>query len=99
LIVFSHPPELGKDFKKFGNIAKRVNGRPSAKPNPAIPDVNCQAPPVEDKEPASKDPSIGPVQEKDTIERVSAMKNTPKIPPKPSPLVEKLVHHAGKVSS
>ena len=80
-------------------MAKNVNGNPSANPNPAIPYVNCQAPPSDDNDPAKSEPSIGPVQEKETIESVKAIKNTPIMPPNPSPFVVKLVQLVGKVSS
>ena len=64
-------------------MANKVNGSAKANPNPAIPCVNAQAPPC--KEPTNKVPSIGPVQEKETIAKVMAMK---KIPPKlPKPLL------------
>ena len=100
LVVLSHPPDFGKDFSMFGNIAKTANGRPRAMPNPAIPAVSCQAPPtLADREPAKRDPKMGPVHENETIDNVSAIKNTPKTPPMPSPLLVKLVHLEGKVSS
>ena len=95
----SQPPDLGRAFSMFGNIANNAKGSPSATPNPAIPEVNCQAPPSEDREPASKDPRIGPVHEKDTIDKVNAIKKTPRIPPIPSPLVVELVHAAGNANS
>ena len=99
LTVFIHPPDFGKDFNIPGNIAKRVNGKPKATPNPAIPAVNCQAPPSEDNEPASKEPKIGPVHEKDTMAKVNAIKNTPKIPPELSPAEVLLVQLLGNVIS
>ena len=58
-----------------------AKGKASANPKPPIPAVNCMAPPSEVKEPASNDPKIGPVHEKDTIARVSAIKKIPIIPP------------------
>ena len=83
----------------FGNIANNAKGNPSATPKPAIPAVSCQAPPSAEREPASNDPRIGPVQEKDTIDKVNAMKKTPKIPPIPSPLLVEFVQEDGSVSS
>src|SRR5882724_915798 len=73
----SHPPDLGNDCNQPGNIANNAKGNASAKPNPASPAVNGQAP--SEKVPANKDPSIGPVQENETMARVSAIK---KIPPR-----------------
>lgn len=64
----------------FGNKAKSAKGKASANPNPVIPNVSCIAPPSEVKLPANKEPKIGPVQENETIAKVSAMKKIP-IPP------------------
>ena len=87
LVVLSHPPDFGNALSMFGNMAKSANGSPSATPNPPIPAVSCHAPPSEDNEPAKSEPKIGPVHENETIESVRAIKNTPKIPPIPSPLL------------
>jgi len=81
LKVFIHLPDLGKEFNKFGNKAKRVNGRAKAIPNPSIPTVNCIAPPCEEIEPTSNEPNIGPVHEKETKTNVKAIKNIPIKPP------------------
>tara|TARA_B100001057_G_C22668375_1_gene878801 strand:- start:3 stop:311 length:309 start_codon:yes stop_codon:yes gene_type:complete len=64
-----------------------------------MPTVNCHAPESAVSEPANKDPKIGPVQEKETIARVSAMKNIPTIPPVDSLFVEDAAHEDGKVKS
>ena len=98
-VVLSHPPELGRVLSMFGNIAKIAKGKPSANPKPAIPYVNCQAPPSADKDPARREPRIGPVHEKETIDNVNAMKKTPKTPPNPSPFVVQLVQLDGNVNS
>jgi len=45
---------------------------------------------LEDKDPAKSEPKIGPVHEKETMDSVSAIKKTPKIPPTPSPLLVKI---------
>ena len=66
---------------RFGKNANKPNGKASAKPNPVIPILSCVAPAVLDKEPASNEPKIGPVQEKETIARVSAIKKIPMNPP------------------
>ena len=79
--VFNHPPDFGNEFNQLGNMANNANGKANASPNPPIPAVNCIAPPSEVKDPANKEPKIGPVHEKDTIARVRAMKKTPMIPP------------------
>ena len=98
-VVFSQPPDLGNALSKFGNIANKAKGRPRASPKPPIPAVSCHAPPSAVREPAKRDPSIGPVHEKETIDKVRAMKKIPRKPPIPSPLVVELVHFDGKVNS
>src|SRR4051812_19822653 len=79
--VSNQPPDFGSDFSQLGKIANSANGNAKARPKPASPLVNGQAPPL--IEPTSSDPSIGPVQEKDTIASVKAMKKIPPILPKP----------------
>ena len=74
-----HPPDLGIDLSKLGKNANKPKGRAKANPNPAIPTVNWSAPPSAVREPANSDPKIGPVQEKDTMAKVSAIKNIPNI--------------------
>ena len=82
LVVFNHPPDLGKEFNQLGNSANKANGNAKAKPKPAIPIVSCIAvSPAEFIEPANKEPKIGPVQEKETMAKVNAIKKIPKIPP------------------
>ena len=79
--MFNHPPDFGKEFSQFGNNANNAKGKANANPKPDIPAVSCVAPPSEVKEPANKEPKMGPVQEKETIASVNAIKNTPMIPP------------------
>ena len=79
--VSSQPPDLGSDFNQFGNMANNAKGNASAKPKPANPLVSGQAPPL--NEPTNKEPSIGPVQENETIASVSAIKKIPPILPNP----------------
>ena len=81
LVVFNQPPELGIDFSQFGNKANKVKGSAKAIPKPVIPALNCIAPPFAVKEPANRDPKIGPVQENETIARVKAIKKIPINPP------------------
>ena len=99
LVVFNHPPDFGRAFIIFGNIANKAKGNPKDTPNPAIPAVSCHAPPSAVKEPASNDPKIGPVHENETIAKVNAIKKMPIIPPAFSPLVVVLVQLDGKVNS
>src|ERR1700743_739276 len=75
--VFIQPPERGRDCNQPGKRAKRAKGRPSANPKPAIATVNCIAPPFCPRAPTSRVPRMGPVQEKETMARVRAIKNMP----------------------
>src|SRR5690606_7926429 len=81
LVVFNQPPDFGRAFIIFGNMANNAKGNPSASPKPPMPAVNCQAPPSVVSDPANSEPSIGPVQEKDTNAKVNAIKKMPKTPP------------------
>ena len=72
---FSHPPDFGRDCNQFGNIANKVKGSASAKPKPASPAVNGHEPCA--AVPASNEPRMGPVHEKETIASVKAIKNIP----------------------
>ena len=80
LVDPSQFPDLGIIFNAFGNKANKPKGSPSAKPKPNIPNDNCIAPESEEIDPARSDPKIGPVQEKETIAKVNAMKKIPKVP-------------------
>ena len=99
LMVFNQPPDLGNFSRTLGNIANKANGKPRANPNPPIPAVNSQAPESPVNDPANKVPKIGPVQEKDTIAKVSAMKNIPIIPAADSFLDDLLTQEEGRVNS
>lgn len=97
--VVNQPPDFGNELIQLGKAANKANGKAKAKPKPAIPEVNCIAPPSEDNAPASSDPKIGPVQEKETKAKVNAIKKIPMIPPAPSAELALLVHFSGKVNS
>src|SRR5688500_8339833 len=73
----NHPPDFGSDCNQPGNMAKMAKGKARPSPNPAIPKVNCIAPPLFDNAPTNNEPRIGPVQENETIASVSAMKKIP----------------------
>ena len=75
--VFIHPPDLGKEFNQLGNIANKAKGNPKARPKPAIATVKGTALPPWFSDPTIKEPSIGPVHEKETIHNVRAMKKMP----------------------
>src|SRR5690606_1783121 len=95
----SQEPDFGKEFSQLGKRANRVNGKASASPKPPIPMVNCQAPPLVDKDPASSEPKIGPVQENDTNASVRAMKKIPASPPRLDLLSALLASELGMVIS
>ena len=97
--VFNHPPDLGKVLSQLGNNANKVNGKAKAVPKPTMPKVSCSAPPSEDKAPTKREPRIGPVQEKETIAKVKAIKKVPTIPPIFDALSILLDHECGKVRS
>ena len=76
-IVFNQLPDFGICSSTFGNIANKAKGKPNAKPKPAIPAVNSQAPESPLSDPARSVPKIGPVHENETIAKVNAIKNIP----------------------
>ena len=59
----------------FGKNARKVNGTARATPNPNIPYVKSIAPPSDVNVPTNKVPNIGPVQENETKQSVSDIKN------------------------
>ena len=73
----SQPPDFGSEWSQLGNMAKMARGRASPNPNPAIPKVNCIGPPSDERAPTRRVPSIGPVQENETMARVRAIKKIP----------------------
>ena len=43
LVVFSHPPDFGKEVNQLGNKANNAKGKAKAAPKPVIPALNCMA--------------------------------------------------------
>ena len=78
--LFNHPPLWGKLLSHPGNTAKRPNGNANAIEKPSMTAVGAANEPV--AAPANADPTSGPVQEKDTMAKVAAMKKMPKMPPR-----------------
>ena len=78
-IELSQPPDFGIRFIIEGNKANIVNGNAKANPNPSIPIVGLTTSPLAAS--TSNAPTIGPVQEKDTITVVKPMKKEASIPP------------------
>src|SRR5580698_4949849 len=95
----SQPPDFGSACNHPGNIANKANGNAKPNPNPPIPKLNCIAPPLLDTAPANKEPKIGPVHEKETTARVSAMKKMPAKFPSPDFEPAALVTLPGNVIS
>src|SRR5690606_35799032 len=79
LTELSQPPDLGRRFIHSGKMAKSVNGIAKADPKANIPRTGFTNSPPADE--IKIEPTIGPVQEKETSTRVKAMKNTPASPP------------------
>ena len=79
LTEFNQPPDFGKEFNQPGKIANKVNGMAKAKENANIPKIGLSnAPPAEL---IRIEPTMGPVQEKETKTKVKAIKKMPVIPP------------------
>ena len=90
---------MGIECNHLGNMANNAKGNAKANPNPPIPKVSCMAPPFVAKEPASREPKIGPVQENETNAKVKAIKKIPKIFPTPALLSAPDEMPAGRVIS
>ena len=98
--VFIHPPDFGRLCNACGNKAKSPKTIAHARPNPANANVNNIGTLVEPVTALpSKLPKIGPVQEKETITNVNAMKKIPISPPASSALEDLLAIELGKVIS
>ena len=98
--VFIHPPDFGRLCKACGNNANNPKTIAQANPKPAKANVNnigTFAEPVMAL--PNKLPKIGPVQEKETITKVKAMKKIPIIPPASSAFEDLLAIELGKVIS
>ena len=79
MTVFNQPPDFGKEFNQLGNIANNINGNAKAVENPNIPITGAIPPLVADS--TKSVPTIGPVQENDTIANAKAINKIPIIPP------------------
>ena len=98
-IMFIHEPDLGACFNHVGNKAKRVKGKAKAKAKPNIPTVGATQSPLVAACTRSK-PTTGAVQEKDTNERVKAIKKIESKPVVAAALLSiALPHEEGKLSS
>ena len=80
--VVIHPPDFGREFNHVGNMANKPNGRANATPKPVIPAERLLATsPSASVVLPNNPPKIGPVQEKETIAKVTAIKKMPIAPP------------------
>ena len=96
----SHPPLFGMDCRRLGKIAKSVKGRASARAKPSIPIAGAKIPEEDVAACTSSVPMMGPVQEKETRDRVKAMKKMLSRPEAESAFWSiLLVHDAGRTSS
>src|SRR4030095_833517 len=77
--LFIHPPDLGNELSHAGNAANKPNGMANANENPPI-TTNGPRKPADDASTKAV-PIKGPVQEKETIAKVAAMKKIPMKPP------------------
>ena len=93
----SQPPEAAILLSIPGNMANNANGKANPTEKPNIPTAGPAIPPL----PAatSNGPTIGPVQEKDTMANVRAMKNMPLKLPTPALESVAFVQEEGKVIS
>src|SRR5690606_4624810 len=97
LTELSQPPDLGRLLSHSGKMAKRAKGMAKAKEKANIPRIGwIISPPAEA---IRIDPTIGPVQEKDTNTKVKAIKKMPVKPPLSPWASTLLTSPEGKVSS
>ena len=98
--VFIQPPDFGKLCKACGNNAKAPKIIAQANPNPANAKVNIiGTSELPETAVPKRLPNIGPVQENDTITKVSAIKKIPIIPPASSAFADLLAMELGSVIS
>ena len=97
LTVFNQLPDFGNEFNQPGNMANSIKGKAIADEKPSIPIIgpmppNCAAS-------AIKVPTIGPVQEKDTIASANAINKIPTKPPRSACLSTLLAQEFGSTIS
>ena len=97
LTVLSHPPDLGIECSHPGKAAKKAKGSAIANEKPNIPIIGA-IPPSEAACTKSV-PTMGPVQENDTIASAKAIKKMPTKPLRSAWASILVLHELGKVSS
>lgn len=95
---FNHPPLFGRDCNIDGKKANKEKGRASPMPNPNIPIMGAEPTPLVLVCP-NKVPTKGPVQEKETMTKVNAIKKIPINPPLPAFSSALLAQLLGRVNS
>ena len=98
-MTFIQPPDFGIDFNQDGNIANSVNGKAKAIAKPSMPIAGAMTLPVVETS-TNKKPIIGPVQEKETNDKVNAIRKILNKPLVCSALLSTaLLHLEGNVNS
>ena len=95
---FNHPPLFGKDCSMDGKKANKEKGSARPTPNPNIPIMGAEPTPLVLVCP-NKVPTNGPVQEKETMTSVKAIKKIPINPPLPAFSSALLAQLLGRVNS
>ena len=94
----SHPPDLGRLFKNFGNMAKPVNTTAKGIEKAIIPSTGrITSLPLEAK--IRSEPAMGAVHENETTTSVRAMKKIPIRPPLSACLSTLFTNELGKTIS
>lgn len=91
-MMFIHPPDLGMDFSQDGNRANCVKGNAKAMAKPSMPMAGATTLPVVETC-TSRNPIMGPVQEKDTSDKVNAIRKMLSKPLVASALLSTAVLH------
>ena len=95
--VFIQPPDLGSDCNHPGKAANSAKGKAMANENPNIPIIGA-IPPCE-AACTNKEPTIGPVHEKDTMAKANAIKKIPTKPLRSAWASILVLHELGRVIS
>ena len=95
--MFIQPPDLGNECNQPGKAANKAKGKAIANEKPNIPIIG--AIPPSEAACTNKVPTIGPVQEKDTIAKANAIKKIPIKPLRSAWASTLVLHELGKVIS
>ena len=95
--VFIQPPDFGKECNQPGKAANKAKGKAIANEKPNIPIIGA-IPPCE-AACTNNEPTIGPVQENDTMAKAKAIKKMPMKPLRSAWASILVLHELGKVIS